>query len=414
MIALFLKILFSSSCVFAQTEVTLQPADLPRLVREQNQGYAGHKLFMNAAESRRGHLWKSYLPTLKLQAGQENFQTGRYLQTSQPYGHAEAKINLFRGGKDSLENEIRDRQSDLAHAQAQKDLTDELERARSFYWQLVLNREMLVTYETVLEENEKNLQAANRRIRRGLGAETDKLDFEIQRGQIVEQIESLKHEDILIQIELAAVLGMPPGSRFKTAERIPHDHDDPLFNKIKDAKSHPSYIEADAQKHIYALQRNQKRRFWIPDLDIYGGYYLYTLRDRDYLDDRSRVDTVLGVRLSLDWDFTYLTSDASAAKLQSEGFEMIASHKQLTLEASIQTAKEELKHNHEIIHSSETRLGQVKTYVIKTLDEYNRGVKNSIDVLGAAQRQLEFIKENAERRKEYQLTKGRLLALFGE
>jgi hypothetical protein len=138
------------------------------------------------------------------------------------------------------------------------------------------------------------------------------------------------------------------------------------------------------------------------------------LRDRDYIDDRLRVDTVLGVRLSIEWDFTYLSSDASAAKLQSEGYEMLANHKQRTLEASIQTAKEELKHNHEIIHSSEARLGQVKTYVMKTLDEYNRGVKNSIDVLGATQKQLGFIKENAERRKEYQLTKGRLLALFGE
>jgi len=46
-------------------------------------------------------------------------------------------------------------------------------------------------------------------------------------------------------------------------------------------------------------------------------------------------------------------------------------------------------------------------------DEYRRGVKNSLDVLGASQRYLGFERQYAERRRDYQATKAELLSLLG-
>mgnify|MGYP001595548868 FL=1 len=126
-----------------------------------------------------------------------------------------------------------------------------------------------------------------------------------------------------------------------------------------------------------------------------------------------RIDSAVGARLSVEFDFFKL-ADASALSLQAQAFEKQAQQKALSLVAGLQVAKEDLKHEHELVHWSEERVEQGKKYFGRTLDEYNRGVKNSIDLLSAAQRNLNFQRENIERRRNYQISKNSVLFLLNE
>jgi outer membrane protein TolC len=77
-------------------------------------------------------------------------------------------------------------------------------------------------------------------------------------------------------------------------------------------------------------------------------------------------------------------------------------------------AKEDLKHEHALIHSMEERMEKWKTVFSKILSEYNLGVKTSLDVLDASEKYLNLQKEYVLRRKNYQNAKINLLSYLGE
>src|SRR5687767_2995642 len=117
----------SIAASFARAEVIeLKFEDLPQLLQERNQAVQGSQLSVQASQQRTGHLLRSFLPTLSLDAGGEHFQTGSYPAKTEPYAFLETRINLFRGGRDRIEENVRMSQVIFAEAQAKKTLIEEL------------------------------------------------------------------------------------------------------------------------------------------------------------------------------------------------------------------------------------------------------------------------------------------------
>lgn len=411
---LLLFLLGAAVSAAAQDAVELTFEDLPRLLAAKNQAVAGADRLVDAARARTGSLGRSYLPALDAEAGGERFQTSHYGYETQPYGHLEARLNLYRGGRDGLSEKTAERQVELAAADARRTLAVELAAARQTYWRLVSDRELAKIVAESLAENEKLLAVAERRINRGLATETDRLEFEINRSQLKEESESLEHAAVLLQISLSASLGLAPETKFKTPDTITHDHDDALLSVAFDAASSPGPRALKARRDALELESRKAGRWWTPSLDLYGGYYLYTLRERDSLSRRERDDKAVGVQLRVPlFDGLRARTEAGAFRLQTEGVERQRSQRELAVDAEVRVSKEDLKHDHELIHYSEERIAQGAKYLARTLEEYERGVKNSLDALGAAQRQLGYRRQHAERRRDYQITKSGLLALLG-
>lgn len=414
-IALVVFALAGASPGFAQETVELRFEDIPRLVAAKNRAVSGAERLTDAARARTGYLGRSYLPTLGLQAGGERFETLRFEPKTQPYGHLEARINLYRGGRDRLGGRSVEPQVDAASAEARRVMAAELGSARKTYWRLVSDRETAKVVEGAITQNAKLLEMANRRINRGLATETDRLEFEIQRSQLHEELEGLNHAAILLEIRLAAALGLPHGAKLRTPESIEHAHDEALLAAPFEAASHPDARSLDARRRSLELERMKAGRWWAPSLDVYGGYYLYTLRERDSSSQRERGDKAVGARLAVPlFDGLRSRTDERSLRLQAEGVARQRSQRELALDAEVRVAKEDLKHDHELIHYAEERIEQGRKYLARTLDEYERGVKNSLDALGAAQRYLGYSRLYAERRRDYQITKADLLALLGE
>lgn len=398
----------------AAEPMKLAAEDLPRIVRERNLDVAGAQRLVEAAEARIGHLRRSYLPTVRAEAGGERFQTGAHETRTEPYGGVEARMNLFRGGKDALEEKVRRARREGAVAGVGKTAASDLLEARGTYWNLVALRESAELVSVALERNEENLKAAEKRIGAGLAAETDRLEFVIYRGQLNEELASITHEMELVQISLTALLGLPIETRFKTADAIAHAHDEDLLAATYEPDSYPEVRSLRAGQGASENQGLLNGRWWAPTLDLYGGRSLYTLRDRDYRSQALRDDTYGGARLSLAL-FDYSSKDeARALSKQAEGYGLQAEHKAVLLRAQVERAKEEMKHLHELIHNGEERIEQGKKYLAAVRDEYRRGVKNSLDVLGASQRYLSFERQYADRRRDYQTAKASLLSLLGQ
>jgi outer membrane protein len=389
--------------------------DLPRLIEDRNLHAQSARKFLEAAQTRQGHLARSFLPTVHAEAGSERFKTGTLEAKSQPSGAVEARINLFNGGKDRLQEKIRAEEARLAAVQHKRATVDELTRARRAYWTLASQREMIGLLQEARERNDVHVAAAAKRIRAGLATETDRLEFDMHRVQLQQDTMRLTWETANAERQLRILLGFPEGTRLEVSSQVPHSHDEALLDVAPDLQAHRDLQALNASRRMGLHQKAQARRWWTPSLDAYAGYALYTLRDRDYLDREDRDDAAAGFRLSLDlFDGLRSRAAGSASALEAAGYEAQARQTVEELKADLQSAQQALKMLHALIHDADASVEEGQKYLAQTLNEYARGVKNSPDVLAASEKHMELQRRSIELRRDYHLAKTELLAVLGQ
>ncbi len=405
----------AGSLVVAAGPTQLDFEDIPKLIREKNGNVEGARLSVESQEKRTGYLFRSYLPTLRAEVGRETFRSNPLGVKSQPFGGVETRINLFRGGRDAIEEAIRNGRVQVSYAEKQQTFFEELIRARKAYWITVYQKEVLQILREALDLNTKNRSAAEKRIRSGIATETDRIEFEINRVQLEQDAARVELGLANAERDLSAILGMSPDTRFETLSQAPHEHFDDLLALQTDFNAHRDVVQFRASGAIFEQQKRQLNRWWTPSVDIFGGYFLFTQRERDPGLLADRFETVGGVRLTLElFDGLQSRVDGSASQLQADALDSRASQRRLELEASLQSAKAELKLNHDLIHAGEKNLELGKDYFTRSLGEYARGLKNSPDVLGATQKYVEYKRRYAELRRDYHLAHAELLAVIGK
>ena len=123
-------ILFSLYGQTGHTAMSLEFDDLESLIKTKNKKVAATTLELRGVEKRLGYLKRSFIPTGEAWVGQEKFQTGPYETMSEPSYTLRANFNLYRGGRDSLEETSRTAQKNSMQVQAQQVLQNELFEAR--------------------------------------------------------------------------------------------------------------------------------------------------------------------------------------------------------------------------------------------------------------------------------------------
>lgn len=406
---LFLILLVWVNALFAQENLLLNH------VQRNNLAIKSHEEAYESEKVKTGYLGRSFLPSLSLDLGQERFQTGKYASRNEPYSFLEARFNLFRGGRDKLESNIRDLGVQIAESSKQIAFRNELNKVRKLQYQIIYNNELIALIEKELDDNKKIKSEASQRAASGVATKTDVLEFSIYESELEESLESLKHENKILIIGLLPLLGIDSEKDLILDGMLEHSHDDELLSKTLSFKNHPQVASLQAEHESLNNQKQVNDRWWTPSLDLYGGYYLYTLRDRDYLAIRERDDRVIGLRLTFEiFDGLKGHNQAKATYYQAESKRIMARHVEKQSEAQFLMLKEDMKHTHEVMHYVLDRIGKSKEYLKRTISEYDRGVKNSLDALTAVQRYYRYEKQYLEKKKEYQITKADLLALIGE
>lgn len=415
MIFLFNALLACAALAQEAMPSRIEFEDLAVLVQKKNQHVEGAKFRLSAAEQRTGHIARSYLPVLDAQLGGERFNTGPFATQSQPFGSVEARWNLFRGGRDLLEERSRRAGVRASEAAYQQAYLEELSKARRAYWDLVYQRELLLMYREALNRTEQNLAAANKRVVAGLATETDRLEFEMYRTQLEQEIARVTLGGANAQRTLNVLLGRAENDPIETATFVPHQHDDAMLDASLAPESHRDVRALKANEEASRALKTQAYLWWTPSLDVYANYSLYTLRERDFEDRADRYETVGGVKLTFNL-FDGLQSRAEAASLgmEAEGLSRQAAQTARELGAQFEGSKQQLRLMHDLIHSAERSVEQSSEYLKRTQSEYTRGVKNSPDVFSATEKYIDMKRRYAEIRRDYQLAKTDLLATLGK
>ena len=395
--------------------LVVQFEDIPQIVRERNSHAQGADFRKRASEIEQGHLARSYLPRLKFTIGTERFQTGTQAERAEHYGSVIASTNIFRGGKDRLEDVVAQSSLSVAVAESEKILREEVKKARISFWHLVAQREMVGLLQAASEENQKNLVKAEARIRAGVATETDRIEFEMYRLELNQDLLRLRLASENTERNLAVLLGLPEGTTVQTPLVVGHKHEDDLFTSTELIEVHPairSLIFRGEESRIKALQSG---RWWTPSLDLYASYGLHTFREREFALQSERYETVVGMQLTMElFDGFAGRTEFRHKTLETAGLQLEALQTARELHAKVAGARAELRLTHELIHHSEEALLRAKIYLARTLDEYQRGVKNSPEVLLASERRFGMLRRFADLRRDYQLARCELLEILGK
>lgn len=410
-------LLLSVSRPHAETlDVTFE--NLPQLLQARSAKLQAVELEKQAAEERKGSFGRSFLPSLELHAAQESFKTGSEPQKSQPGFGAEAKVNLFNGGRDRLEGQIRDLDAEKKSYQAQRVKAEELQRARSLFWEILYSQEHRTLLESMLQINEQNRQAAERRIRSGVATEADRMEFAMQAVDLKRKLAETKLKNEMQTRELALLLGANSGIELKLPIQLNHSHDFEAQLAHKDEDHDFLFREIALESSKQELSAQSQKQVWWPKIDAFAAYNEYNQRIEAAGPDAAkdmRKESVLGVRMTFSLENGF-EAQSQAAALKKEAAAALINAQLKKAEIAIHMTNEmaELRLLHEQVHEADENILRAEKYYKLTQSEYARGVKNSPDVLGASEKFFEAKLTRAQIIKDFQLAKAHVLAKMGK
>jgi outer membrane protein TolC len=397
---------------FAHAQEVLNFEDLPNLIQNKNKRAQASALDLNASQMRLGYFRRSFLPRFEATAGYESFETGPYPSQSDPFYFVRGSINLYRGGRDVLEDKARFAEKEVMNVTNQQTYQGELLQVRQLYWSLVYLVELKKLYEMTLDQNKKNLAHANRLIKSGLSTQVDRLEFEISGTLLDQDIARISVDISNHHRQIAALIGSAPETIFQTLDRIPHDHESPTATEELDFGTYRDVRREQAFQLNLETTAQLLKRWWVPNLDVYAESGLFTFRERNFFTQSDRMDSAVGVKFTLEFDGFQQKVDGEAFAARARASSLRAQQIKAETAAVFNTAKQELFLIHDLLHVGEKNVEKSQEYLNAVLSDYNRGVKNSPDVLSASLKNLEFRKRFAELRRDYAVVNAKLEAML--
>ncbi len=383
--------------------------DLSRFVMKKNENVEASKLHVKAQNERTGKLARSFLPQLSAQVGEEQFKAGSESLKQQSNWKVEASLNIYRGGRDSLEDQVRKIDLSLAQTQFAAEYQSELLGARqAFLKALALSKKIENTKEA-MEKNEVNIRSARKRAGAGITTAADTAQFELHRSSLNKDLIKLDHEHHATLIQLGVYLGLNEHENIETIGDFPKLTENEIDKvKLNTERQLDVLSYKDAQK-ISEMRAKQFGRWWLPRVDLYSSFGVPSLSDeytRALSKDR---EWSAGVRMTIDLGRGIEDkTDASSQRFESESAKSRLSHKARAVGAY----DHELRHNLSVLISliqvADDDVEKANRFLKLTQNEYARGVKNGPDLLEAFQRYFEFRENRIQYYSDYFTTKTEL------
>lgn len=404
--------LFLSLCWAQKTSsnlVQIKFEDLPQLVQEKNENVKAAKSTHRAKSARTGYLTRSFLPQFSLKGGAESAKYGSESRVEKGFWSVEGKLNLFRGGRDLLEEDIREQEASIAQIRVLEEKQNELKEARKIYWEIVASQKNIQDIKDALITNDENIKSARRRSGAGVATNADAIQFELERTLLNQQLKKMTHEVDILKSHLATAISLDDHKNIEVSNDFPHPTDQLTPESSMNPKKDFLYTLLKQEEELNSLKQKQASRWWLPKLDLYTSYGIPQL---SFDEARARAeDTEWFTGIMLTFDLEQALEDNSERKNQKwlkEASSYRAAHRIREATSFNHELIHDLNLLHELIHDADKDIERALSFVKLTKSEYNRGVKNGPDLLEAYAKYYEFRTRLSELYKAYHQTEADL------
>ncbi|AGH94727.1 TolC family protein [Pseudobdellovibrio exovorus] len=395
--------------------VEVNASNLRSLLESKSARISAASLEVEAARAYRGSFGRSFLPDVEIYGQQENFKKGQLDQKTQPAYGAQATLNLFNGGRDLLLSDQYDLQIQQKSYQFRRVQAEELEKARSLYWNILYSQQRISLLESTQQVNAQNLRAADRRIQSGVATDSDRVLFQMKGVELEQDLAQAKVQLTSDKRDLAIILGYDNEVDLSFPQALDHEHDFEKALEHSAADHEFLYKENALLSEVKGLEAKRQTRSWVPKLDAYAAYNQYNQRQEDPADAKDRTESVVGVKLTLSLQNLF-NSQREARSLRQEALSAstLADLQRKEVENHISNEIASLRLLHDQVHAAEENISRAEKYYKLSQSEYARGVKNSPDVLGAAEKLYDIRNRHLEIIRDFQLAKSHVLSKIGK
>lgn len=388
--------------------------DLPKLISSRNSRVKSAKLEIEAMKNREGFFLRSFLPKLDVGGAIETFKQGARPTLTQPTFGAEISVGLFNGFKDQLEDERRQAATREKDSEAKIAEAEELQKARASFWRILHTRRKVEILKEAIKTNEANQKAAERRIRSGVATESDRLEFEMRSVNLARDLAASDLELRSHRRDLAVYLGESLETAIEPEATLDHQHAwrTELLHSEADHEFQIQNLVSRRQE-IEAVAKIETRRI-LPSLEAFAGFHQYNERGSDRTNEDERKESVVGLRLKMSLgDAWESRRQSQSAAIEASALQSLIDHHRLEIESHIVGEMNELSFLHSQVHAAEENVKRATRYYQLTQNEYNRGVKNSPDVVGASDRLLENQLSELGILRDFQISRSHVLSKLG-
>jgi outer membrane protein len=402
---------------FVQAKTTLKFEELPNYLDQRNSNVKASRMQKSAAEQREGYFARSFIPSLEIYGKQESLKAEIGEAKSQKTVGADLKINLFNGGRDQLESEIRGLTSQSKQYQVQRVMAEELEQARILFWEILYTQKKIQLLESVALVNSQATKVAENRMKNGVATESDRFEFEIKAVELKRDLRDSQLNLSSFKRSLAILLGLEEDINIAVGEDLEHTHEVDQILKYNEKDQEYLFKELEIESKATELKAQSQKRVWWPKLDAYAGYAEYDPQT-DFTMDRSvltKNETMVGVQLTMALPQGFESIKESAAlSNEARAAAELSRFQRKKIDSYMKNYFDQIKNLHLQVHDADSNVKRVEKYYKITQSEYHRGVKNSPDVLGASEKLFDIKLKRIQIVRDFQVLKIKLLSMMGK
>ncbi len=369
---------------FVLSSAELDLKQLKELALKASSSVNAAEMYIESIEGQSGTQRSKFLPRLGIQVGREWTKADNFSDEDN-FRAVYGTINLFNGFKDS--NQLK--RSKLLKLSEEgllknKKLDLELEIEGLYYTYLFLEKKLEVTQEAI-KRNGRHLKLVNKRLKSSLVTKTDVLEFKLRSSQLVSERDFIELELLRIKKRLLKFSGIQDFNSYSLKGDLPHLHLKTDTQKLIQNKLDRN---ADIQSLNYTVQDfelSQKisNSGWYPRVDLQASYGRLDENETGVSNnlDASQVTLMATWELFSGGATRSLHKTASAQKMSVE-YQL--RQKKLDLSLQVESLIDQIRILQKRIDSTEVNQKVASKLYSRTLNEYQKGVKRSGDLVTAS------------------------------
>lgn len=374
---------------------------LSTTVKENNESIEAMQIRSRVQNEQSGFLGRSFFPEVGIVAGQEQLKLSAQAHEPQNFWQINAKMNIYNGGRDAIENQIRKVDASLADLYLTKTIQSSVREARLCFWKIVGIDARILIRKDALQRNIQNSSSAKRRAGVGLTTSADVVMFNINRIGIERELSFLEMQRQMTFLRLGSLMGLESDRAFEIDSRFPDLNDSmSSIKKIEPEKRWAQSIEK-MNSQMEQLESLRLSQWWYPQIDAYSSLGLPSLQQEYDRAITKESQWVAGIRLN----FSFGNTLEERLQAKSKKDNALATSKAVSqavreIAASQKGVQKEIAQIAPLIQLVDQDIQVAQKFLQQTESEYNRGVKNGPDLLNATQKYFEF----KDRKIQYQET----------